>query len=120
MPRPHRAGDEFMTVELLARSNFSFLRGASHPEELVERAVALGYEALGLADLDGVYGLPKAWWKAKQHPSLHFIDGAELSLERGGLRGGLSLLARDKAGWALLCRLLTASHADRPKGQAGK
>ena len=121
-------------AELLCRSNFSFLRGASHPEELLERADALGYQALALSDLDGVYGLPKAYWKwkmlaaeasAKGAPSCALIHGAELSLERAEpgsgppRRAGLALLARDRAGWSLLCRLLTASHADKPKGSAG-
>ena len=105
--------------ELLARSNFSFLRGASHPEELVERAAQLGYGALAIADRDGVYGLAKAWFRARAHPGLKLIAGAELSLERGAARGGLVLLARDRAGWALLCRLLTAGHAGKPKSEAG-
>jgi error-prone DNA polymerase len=108
-----------MHAELLARSNFSFLRGASSPEELVERAVALGYGALGLADLDGVYGLAKAWFRSGQLGGLKLLAGAELTLEAVDGRGGLALLARDKAGWSLLCRLITASHADKPKGQAG-
>jgi error-prone DNA polymerase len=108
-----------MFAELMARSNFSFLRGASHPEEMVEAAAALGYGALAIADRDGVYGLPKAWWRARRHPGFKLIAGAELSLERGTARGGLVLLARDRPGWALLCRLLTAGHADRPKGEAG-
>jgi hypothetical protein len=55
-----------MIVDLFARSNFSFLRGASHPEEMVEAAVALGYAALGIADLDGVYGSAKAHVRAKE------------------------------------------------------
>ncbi|HTB22650.1 MAG TPA: error-prone DNA polymerase [bacterium] len=121
-------------AELLCRSNFSFLRGASHPEELLGRADALGYHALALSDLDGVYGIPKAYWKGKSldaeaagqgRKACALIHGAELSLERedpeaGGVRrAGLVLLARDKPGWSLLCRLLTASHADKPKGEAG-
>jgi error-prone DNA polymerase len=105
--------------ELLVRSNYSFLRGASHPEELVEQAAALGYGALAIVDKDGVYGLAKAWFKARKHPGLKFIAGAELSLEHGGSRGGLALLARNKAGWSLLCRLLSASHTGKPKGRAG-
>ena len=109
-----------MFAELLCRSNFSFLRAASHPEELVAQASSLGLAALGLADLDGVYGLPKAYWKARQCPGLKLILGAELSLElEGGQRLGLVLHAKSKPGWSLLCRLLTASHADKPMGQAG-
>jgi error-prone DNA polymerase len=104
-----------MYAELLCRSNFSFLRGASHPEELVTEAQALGLAALGLADRDGVYGLARAWGKAREMPGFKFICGAELSLEGGA---GLSLLAKNKAGWSLLCRLITASHAGQPKGEA--
>jgi error-prone DNA polymerase len=102
-------------AELLCRSNFSFLRGASHPEELVAEAGALGYAALGMADKDGVYGLARAWGKASKAEGMKFICGAELTLEGGA---GLGLLVKDKAGWSLLCRLITASHADKPKGEA--
>jgi len=104
-------------AELLCRSNFSFLRGASHPEELVDEALQLKYRALAIADKDGVYGLARAWGKASklEGSPLKFICGAELSLEGGA---GLSLLAKTKAGWSLLCRLITASHAGKPKGEA--
>ncbi len=106
-------------AELMARSNCSFLRGASHPEELVDRAAALGYSGLALADKDGVYGLAKAHLRARSHPGFKLVCGAEVALEEGDARGGLVLLARDRTGWALLCRLLTLSHAGRPKGSAG-
>ena len=105
-----------MPVELLARTNYSFLRGASHPEEMTEQAAALGLTALGLADLDGVYGLPKAYWKSRSLQGLKLIYGAELTLEGAP---PLVLHAKTKAGWSLLCQLLTASHADKPKGEAG-
>src|SRR5262245_57294034 len=101
-------------AELLCRSNYSFLRGASKVEELVEKAQGLGLQALAISDLNGVYGLPKAFQKAKDL-NFKLIYGAELSLQGGAQ---LTLLARDRPGWALLCRLLTASHADQPKGQA--
>ena len=108
----------------MCRSNYSFLQGASHPEELIQAAHDLGYGALAISDLDGVYGLPKAYWKwktlaAEEQSSLKLIFGAELSLiTTGGLRVGLVLLVKNKSAWSLLCRLLTASHADQPKGQA--
>jgi error-prone DNA polymerase len=105
-----------MPVELLARTHYSFLRGASRPEEMTEQAADLGLKALGLADLDGVYGLPKAFWKSKSLAGLKLIYGAELTLEGAP---PLVLHAKTKAGWSLLCRLLTASHADKPKGEAG-
>lgn len=111
-------------VELLCRSNYSFLRGASHPEELVQTAHDLGYAALALSDLDGVYGLAKAYWRWKslrqeRASPLKLILGAELSLGPApGRTQGLTLLAQGREGWSLLCRLLTASHAGQPKGQA--
>lgn len=101
-------------AELEAKTNFSFLRGASHPEEMVLRANELGLTALALADFDGVYGLPKAYWENKKHSGLKLIAGASLKLadER------LTLLARDRAAYGLLCRLLTKSHAGKEKGGA--
>src|SRR3954469_7420336 len=102
-------------VELRCRSNYSFLRGASFPEELVAQAVQLGLRGLALTDLDGVYGLPRAWTQARDFPAFKLITGAELTLEG---HPPLTLLAQDKAGYALLCRLLTAAHADKPKGEA--
>jgi error-prone DNA polymerase len=101
-----------MYAELLCRSNGSFLRGGSKPEELVEQAAELGYKALAIADLNGVYGLAKAYWKAKDHPDLKLIFGAELTLQdTKGRKTGLVLHAQSKEGWSLLCRLITASHA---------
>src|SRR4249920_835346 len=66
-------------VELHAASAFSFLRGASLPETLVERAAALGYPALALLDADGVYGAPR-FHKAAQKAGLRAIIGAELTI----------------------------------------
>ena len=69
LPRaPHPAADY---VELRCRSAFSFLEGASNPEDLAERAAELGHPALALADRGGLYGMPRfhqaaaaaAWWK---------------------------------------------------------
>ena len=61
-------------AELFSRSNFSFLEGASHPEELIAQAKALGLDALALTDRDGVYGLVRAWRAAQAH-DLHLISG---------------------------------------------
>jgi error-prone DNA polymerase len=66
-------------VELSARSSFSFLRGASHPEEMIERARSLGLSAITLCDRDGLYGVARAHAKAKEiGQTLHL--GAELPL----------------------------------------
>jgi error-prone DNA polymerase len=101
-------------AELEIKTNFSFLRGASHPEEIVDAALALGLPAIALNDFDGVYGIPRAFWRAKEKP-LQLISGASVNLE-GAPR--LTLLAADRAAYGLLCRLLTASHAGKEKGKA--
>jgi error-prone DNA polymerase len=49
-----------MFVELAARTNFSFLRGASQPRVIVRRAAELGYDTIGIADCDGLYGMVRA------------------------------------------------------------
>src|SRR5215218_10852100 len=66
-------------IELHAASAFSFLRGASLPETLVERAAALGYSALALLDADGVYGAPR-FHKAAKQAGLRAMIGAELTI----------------------------------------
>jgi len=102
-------------AELLCRTHYSFLRGASHPRELVDRAAELGLAALAVTDRDGVYGMPKAYHASRSHPKLKLLVGAELTIEK---RASLRLLAIDRKGYGLMCRMLTASHADKPKGQA--
>jgi error-prone DNA polymerase len=101
------------------RTHYSFLRGASHPSELVERSAELGLSALAITDRDGVYGVPKAFaaWKGLSDTTrLKLITGAELTLGENLPR--LTLLAQNRAGYALLCRLLSASHEGKPKGEA--
>src|SRR5213078_1959914 len=99
-------------VELHAHSAYSFLDGASHPEELAARAAELGYEALALTDHDGVYGSLEFAYAAK-HFGVRPITGAEVTLEGGA---HVTLLVESPHGYANLCRLLTAAHANtRPK-----
>src|SRR4051794_12368260 len=69
-------------AELCARSSFSFLEGASHPEELVKRAQELGLSAIAITDRDGLYGVARAHSEAKKIGQ-PLIIGAELSLEAG-------------------------------------
>ncbi|MCC6216196.1 MAG: error-prone DNA polymerase [Polyangiaceae bacterium] len=124
-------------AELLARSCFSLLRGASQPEELVERAGELGLAALAVADRDGLYGAVRAWVAARER-GLPFVVAAELSLvppgvsrdrlardaARGAGRragGGVEppvvvLACAAHAGYTNLCHLLTRAHAGLPKG----
>ena len=99
-------------VELRCRSAFSFLEGGSLPEDLVERAVASGHDALAIADRDGLYGAPR-FWKAARATGLRPIVGAEATLEGGGR---LLLLVESRTGYRNLCRLLTLGHARAPKG----
>ena len=99
-------------VELHCHSAYSFLDGASRPEELAARAAELGYEALALTDHDGVYGSLEFAHAAKTF-GLRPITGAEVSLEGGA---HLTLLVESPKGYANLCRLLTEAHAKtRPK-----
>jgi len=103
-------GDDAQYAELLCQSAFSFREGASLPEELVERARALGLRALGICDRDGVYGLPRAWRAAGDWP---LLCGATLTLNA---LPPLTLYAQDQAGWGRLCALISRSRAGRPKG----
>jgi error-prone DNA polymerase len=102
-------------AELVCRSNFSFLRGASHPEELVATAARLGLQALALTDGDGLYGVVKAHLAAKEH-GLKLILGTELTLMDGP---PVVIYAMDSRGYANMCRLVSASRMSHPKGEAG-
>ena len=99
-------------TELHCHSNFSFLEGASHIEELVLRARELGYEALALTDHNGLHGAmefaqcARAW-------GLRPITGAEITLANGH---HLTLLCETQRGYANLCRLLTHAHLDHERG----
>src|SRR6187401_1730504 len=83
-----------MYIELHAASAFSFLRGASLPESLVERAATLGYPALALLDADGVYGAPR-FHKAARAAGLRPIIGAELTI--ADAQEGSRLKAQDSS-----------------------
>ncbi|AUX40845.1 DNA polymerase [Sorangium cellulosum] len=123
------AGASVPFVELCGRSCFSFLEGASHPEELVHRAKELGLEGLAICDRDGIYGSVRAHTAAKKIEQ-RVIVGAELTI--GAMRAGAGqrverapgvlpsvvLLVEDSEGYANLCRLLTIAHADCEKGTA--
>ncbi|MFL5978525.1 MAG: PHP domain-containing protein, partial [Gaiellaceae bacterium] len=101
-----------MVVELHAHSAYSFLDGASLPEELAARAAELGYEALALTDHDGVYASLEFAYAAKAF-GVRPITGAEVTLTDGS---HVTLLVESAQGYANLCRLLTAAHAEtRPK-----
>jgi error-prone DNA polymerase len=94
-------------VELHCHSAYSFLDGASQPEELAARAAELGYEALALTDHDGVYGSLEFAHAAKAF-EVRPITGAEITLDDAS---HLTLLVESRYGYANLCRILTAAHA---------
>src|SRR5438105_7292003 len=94
-------------VELHAHSAYSFLDGASLPEELAARAAELGYEALALTDHDDVYG-SRVFAHAAKHFGVRPITGAEVTL-RGNAH--VTLLCETQQGYANLCRILTDAHA---------
>ena len=92
-----------MYSEIHASSAFSFLRGASSPEELVAQAVRMGHAAVGLADRDGLAGAPRFFQAAKK-AGVRPIVGAEVS--RSGDRF-VTLLVENREGYRNLSRLLT-------------
>lgn len=118
-------------TELLARSNFSFLQGASHPEEMVLHAQRFGYQGLALCDLNGLYGVVRGF-QAIEYPSkfllhetpinkLKFHVGAELwvhSLDSRKKHFSIGLLPMNKDGYFQLCHLITLSKRRSPKGFA--
>ena len=103
-------------AELRCTSNFSFLEGASHPEELVRRAHALGYEALAITDKGTLSGIVRAHAAAKD-VGLKLIIGVDLEPVDAA---PLVLWAADHTGYANLCRLLTRGHMRRAESKAAR
>lgn len=106
-------------VELRCATSFSFLRGASHPEELVTRAKDIGYQRLAVTDHDGLYGVVRAFNAAKSS-GLEIIVGSEVHFDvensRDRLAPGLILLATDRESYGRLARLLTVGRRRVGKG----
>jgi error-prone DNA polymerase len=100
-------------VPLWCKSNYSFLEGASHPEELIEEAQRLGFSAIGITDRDGVYGSVRAHLKA-QELGIHLIIGSELTLED---ETTIVLLVRNREGYRNLCNLITKGRLRHEKGR---
>ena len=100
-------------VPLWCKSNFSFLEGASHPDELVETAAA-HTGALALTDRDGVQGIVRAHLKAKEL-GVRLLVGSEVTLDDGST---LVLLCQDRVGYAHLCRLITRGRQRAKKGSS--
>ena len=100
-------------AELHCRSNFSFLVGASHPQELVARAAQLGYSAIAITDECSVAGVVRAHEEARRQAEggnpIGLIVGSEFTLEGAEQENAcrLVLLAHDREGYAQLCELIT-------------
>jgi error-prone DNA polymerase len=105
--------DAMNYAELQVTSNFSFLRGASHPDELVRTAAALGHKAIAITDRNSVAGLARAHQAAKT-AGIRLVIGVRLDLG-----DGTSLLAypEDRAAYGRLTRLLTLGKRRAPKGE---
>jgi error-prone DNA polymerase len=112
-------------VELWGRTNFSFLMGGSPPERLVQRARALGYDAIGIVDRDGIYGSVRAHEAGVEH-GVRTVLGCELTLDPSDFSGDsaapppLVVYVENHAGYTHLCRILTKSHARHPRQASGR
>ncbi len=109
---PDRSSVNPSYTPLWCKSNYSFLEGASHPEELVEASHRLGLPSLALTDRNGVYGIVRAHVRAREL-GVHLVVGSQVSLQDGS---EILLLVQDRDGYAHLCRLLTAGHLRGAKG----
>ena len=103
-----------MYVPLWCKSHFSFLKGASHPEELIETARRLGIPALALTDHDGLYGIVRGQAAAREN-GIKLICGAQVTLSDGS---SIVLLVQNRKGYRNLCRLLTAGQGRTAKGSS--
>src|SRR5947207_8384229 len=101
-------------AELRAASAFSFLDGATLPEDLIGTAVQRELPAMALVDRNGVYGAPRFYTAAKKC-GIRALVGSELVLESGNR---VTVLVRNRKGYKNLCKLITAGAANRPKGDA--
>jgi error-prone DNA polymerase len=110
-------------VELRCRSAFSFLEAASNPEDLVDCAAELGYPALALGDVGGVYGIPR-FHQAARDAGLRAIVGAQIYVTDPNADDPtleptpLLLLVETQRGYKHLCQILTASHRRVAKGES--
>ncbi len=104
-----------MFAELVCQSNFSFLAGASHPEEMVSTASFYGYEAIAITDECSVAGIVRAWQEIKSNNlPVKLITGSMFNFSES-LR--LVLLCPTKAAYSELCRIITNARRRSPKGQ---
>src|SRR5208337_2010043 len=106
-------------AELAAMTNFSFLRGASHPEETVARAAELGLAGVGIADRNTLAGVVRAHTFARENAAAmdgaRVVPGARLVFTDGA--PDMLAYPKDRAAYGRLCRLLTAGNLRAPKGE---
>ena len=107
-------------AELGVTTNFSFLRGASHPEVLTATAAALGLSAIGIADRNSVAGVVRAYAFLKDNTEavplgFRALSGARIVFDDG--TPDILAYPRDRAAWGRLCRLLTVGNRRAPKGE---
>jgi error-prone DNA polymerase len=106
-------------AELAAATNFSFLRGASHPEEMVARAAELGFAGIGIADRNTLAGVVRAHVFARENKAalagMRVVPGARLAFDDG--TPDLLAYPKDRAAYGRLCRILTAGNLRAPKGE---
>ena len=106
-------------AELAAMTNFSFLRGASHPEEMVKRAAELGLAGIGIADRNTLAGVVRAHTFARENAAAmdgaRVVPGARLVFTDGA--PDMLAYPKDRAAYGRLCRLLTAGNLRAPKGE---
>src|SRR5581483_833521 len=111
-------------AELHCHSAYSFLDGASHPEQLAEEAARLGLDALAITDHDGMYGIVR-FAEAARAVGVKTIFGAELSVGTTRIPNGIAdpagdhlvVLARDPFGYARLCRAISLAQLRGEKGR---
>ncbi len=99
---------------LWCKTNYSFLSAASHPDEMVAAAKALGLSAIAITDIDGVHGVVRAHTRAKE-VGIQLIIGSQVTLSHGQ---HLILLAMHRKGYANLCQLISAGRLRCVKGQS--
>lgn len=102
-------------AELVCQSNYSFLTGASHPEELVAQAFALGYSSIAITDECSVAGIVKAYTHIKKFKlDIKLLIGAKFTYQQ---TLNLAMIAPSRKGYAELCRIITNSRSRCKKGE---
>lgn len=104
------AGSDY--VELHSLSNYSFLRSAAHPHQLIEAAIAQGYRGIAITDECSLAGVVKAWEAAKEH-DIQLLIGSEFQLDEATL----VVLATSRVGYGQLSSLITQGRRRSPKGE---